>query len=118
MVLMYFLRALEELGLYYAFAGTVAGARGASMTMAVLLVQSGCFALSALLRNRRWARLAALLPAAVLLFFAGGPDRIMSLPGFAYLVCLAWLVARSIVPKNGVSVILPKRHGSQASNDS
>ena len=91
MVLMYFLRALEELGLYYAFAGTVAGARGASMTMAVLLVQSGCFALSALLRNRRWARLAALLPAAVLLFFAGGPDRIMSLPGFAYLVCLAWL---------------------------
>lgn len=91
MVLMYFLRALEELGLYYAFAGTVAGARGASMTMAVLLVQSGCFALSALLRNRRWARLAALLPAAVLLFFAGGPDRIMSLPGLAYLVCLAWL---------------------------
>ena len=53
MVLMYFLRALEELGLYYAFAGTVAGARGASMAMAVLLVQSGCFALSALLRNRR-----------------------------------------------------------------
>lgn len=91
MVLMYFLRALEELGLYYAFAGTVAGARGASMTMAVLLVQSGCFALSALLRNRRWARLAALLPAAVLLFFAGGPDRIMSLPGLAYLICLAWL---------------------------
>lgn len=91
MVLMYFLRALEELGLYYAFAGTVAGAQGASMTMAVLLVQSGCFTLSALLRNRRWARLAALLPAAVLLVFSGGPDRIMSLPGLAYLICLAWL---------------------------
>ena len=27
-------------------------------------------------------------------------------------------VARSIVPENGVLVILPKRHGSQASNDS
>ena len=27
-------------------------------------------------------------------------------------------VARSIVPENGVLVILPMRHGSQASNDS
>lgn len=91
MVLMYFLRALEELGLYYALAGTAAGALGASMALPALAVQSGCFALSALLRGRRRAvRLAALLPSAVLLFLPDWPDRIMALPGLAYLICLAW----------------------------
>ena len=93
MILMHFLRALSDLGLYYAFAGTIAGAMGAAMPLAALLAQSGCFALSAALEKRRWARLAALLPAAAILLLPamGRADRVIALPGLAYLVYLAWL---------------------------
>jgi len=92
MILMHLLRALSDLGLYYAFAGTVAGALGASMVLVTLLVQSGCFALSAVLRRGRWVRLAALAPAAGLLLLpgVGWADRAVSLPGLAYLAYLAW----------------------------
>lgn len=90
MLLMHFLRALSNLGLYYTFAGTVAGAFGASMALANLLAQSACFALSALLQRRRWARLAALAPAILLLLGVGTVDRLAALPGLAYLAYLAW----------------------------
>lgn len=90
MLLMHFLRALSNLGLYYTFAGTVAGAFGASMALANLLAQSACFALSALLQRRRWARLAALVPAILLLLGVGTVDRLAALPGLAYLAYLAW----------------------------
>lgn len=92
MILMHFLRALADLGLYYAFAGTIAGAMGGTMALAMLLAQSGCFALSAVLRKRRWARLAALLPAAAALLLPGMElaDRTAALPGLAYLAYLVW----------------------------
>lgn len=92
MALMHVLRALSDLGLYYAFAGTVAGALGASWTWPLLLVQSGCYALSAALRRWKWARLAALAPAAAMLLLPGlgGSDRILALPALADLVYLAW----------------------------
>lgn len=90
MLLMHFLRALSNLGLYYTFAGTVAGAFGASMALANLLAQSACFALSALLQKKRWARLAALAPAVLLPLGMGPADRLGALPGLAYLAYLAW----------------------------
>lgn len=90
MIVMCFLRALGELGLYYALAGTVAGSWGASRALPLLLAQSGCYALSAVFQDRRRPRLAALLPAACLLPLLGGTDRVVSLPPLAYLVCLAW----------------------------
>ena len=92
MAVLHFLRALSNLGLYYTFAGTVAGALGAAWPLALLLVQSGCFALSAAapLRAMRWARLAALAPAFLMLPVLTLPDRVLALPGLAYLVYLVW----------------------------
>ena len=90
MLLMHFLRALSNLGLYYTFAGTIAGASGASMALVGLMALSACYALSALLQNRRWLRLAALSPAALFLFCVGPLDRLAALPPLAYLVYLAW----------------------------
>lgn len=92
MILMHFLRALADLGLYYAFAGAIAWCFGGSLALAALLLQSGCFALSSALRAKRWARLLALLPAAGFFLLPGGSwaDRAAALPGLAYLLCLAW----------------------------
>ncbi len=93
MMLMHFLRGLSELGFYYALAGTVAAVFGGSLALWALLVQSGCFALSAALQKRGWVRWLAVLPAAVPFFLPGAvrADWIAALPGLGYLV---WMVRR------------------------
>lgn len=92
-MLMHFLRGLSELGFYYALAGTVAAVFGGSLALWALLVQSGCFALSAALQKRGWVRWLAVLPAAVPFFLPGAvrADWIAALPGLGYLV---WMVRR------------------------
>lgn len=92
MILMHFLRALAELGFYYAFAGTIAGSFGGSLALAGLLLLSGCFALSGRLRQKKWARLLVLAPAAGFFLLPGGgmADWIAFLPGLAYVLYLAW----------------------------
>lgn len=92
-MLMHFLRGLSELGFYYALAGTVAAVFGGSLALWALLVQSGCFALSAALQKRGWVRWLAVLPAAVPFFLPGAvrADWIAALPGLGYLV---WMIRR------------------------
>ena len=92
-MLMHFLRGVSELGFYYALAGTVAAVFGGSLALWALLVQSGCFALSAALQKRGWVRWLAVLPAAVPFFLPGAvrADWIAALPGLGYLV---WMVRR------------------------
>lgn len=92
MILMHFLRALAELGFYYAFAGTIARSFGGSLALVGLLLLSGCFALSGRLREKKWARLLALAPAAGFFLLPGGgmADWIAFLPGLAYVLYLAW----------------------------
>lgn len=92
MILMHFLRALSELGLYYALAGTAAARFGGSLALAGLLVLSACFALSAVLQKRGWGRWLAVLPAAGFFFLPGGhtADWAAYLPGLAYLVWMVW----------------------------
>lgn len=92
MILMHFLRALAELGFYYAFAGTIARNFGGFLALVGLLLLSGCFALSGFLREKKWARLLALAPAAGFFLLPGGgmADWIAYLPGLAYVLYLAW----------------------------
>lgn len=96
MVLMNFLRALAELGFYYAAAGMLSAYLGAQLLLEPLLLQSACFALSFALRQSRAARMAALLPALlpVSLAFAAGffhpVDGLVCLPPVLYLAYLAW----------------------------
>lgn len=91
MVLMHFLRALADLGFYYSIAGILSTLAGGRLTPALLLVQSGCFALSSALRRSRVARTAALIPALLALVLPAAPaDRLASLPPALYLAYLAW----------------------------
>lgn len=64
MVIFHFLRALADLGFYYAFAGSVAAVFGGSYALAGLVLQGLCFAVSSALGKKRFL---ALLP--MLLFF-------------------------------------------------
>ena len=90
MTILYFLRALSELGVYYTLAGTAAALFGGQLQLELLLLQSACFALSGVLRERRALRLAALLPCLLPLLLPGPmADRLLALPSALYLVYLA-----------------------------
>ena len=91
MTILYFLRALSELGVYYTLAGTAAALFGGQLQLELLLLQSACFALSGVLRERKGPRLAALLPCFLLLLLPGPmADRLLALPPAVYLAYLAW----------------------------
>ena len=91
MVMMNFLRALADLGFYYAFAGVIAAQAGGTLALAVLGLQSACFALSSALRRSRAARVAALAPGLILLLLPVPlADRAVSVPPVIYLAYLAW----------------------------
>lgn len=91
MTILYFLRALSELGVYYTLAGTAAALFGGQLQLELLLLQSACFALSGVLRERKELRLAALLPCFLLLLLPGPmADRLLALPPAVYLAYLAW----------------------------
>ena len=86
MTILYFLRALSELGVYYTLAGTAAALFGGQLQLELLLLQSACFALSGVLRERKGPRLAALLPCFLLLLLPGPmADRLLALPPAVYL---------------------------------
>lgn len=91
MILLNFLRALSDLGFYYYVAGTLSFAAGGRLALEVLLLQSVCFALSSLLPKNRIVRLAALVPA-LLLLLCPIPlaDILISLPPLPYLAYLVW----------------------------
>ena len=90
MTILYFLRALSELGVYYTLAGTAAALFGGQLQLELLLLQSACFALSGVLRERKGPRLAALLPCFLLLLLPGPmADRLLALPPAVYLAYLA-----------------------------
>lgn len=90
MTILYFLRALSELGVYYTLAGTAAALFGGQLQLELLLLQSACFALSGVLRERKGPRLAALLPCFLLLLLPGPmADRLLALPPALYLAYLA-----------------------------
>ena len=90
MTILYFLRALAELGVYYTIAGTAAAIFGGQLALELFLLQSACFALSGVLRDRRGARLAALLPCLLPFLMPGSlADRLLALPPLLYLAYLA-----------------------------
>lgn len=91
MIVFNFLRALSDLGLYYSVAGILSAAAGGRLVLAGLLLQSGCFALSSALRQRRVLRIAALLPSLLLFLPAAAPaDAVACTPPLLYLAWLAW----------------------------
>lgn len=91
MVMMNFLRALADLGVYYSFAGIFSAQAGGELALAALLVQSACFALSSALRRSRAARLVALVPGLILLLLPVSlADCVVSVPPVLYLAFLAW----------------------------
>jgi len=91
MVMMNFLRALADLGVYYSFAGIFSAQAGGELALAALLVQSACFALSSALRRSRVARLVALVPGLILLLLPVSlADCVVSVPPVLYLAFLAW----------------------------
>lgn len=97
MVMVHGMRILTDLSFYYAFASFVAVCYGGQYAIAGLLLQTGCFMLSAALRKKKVLRLAALLPMAVfwLLPDVGPADTLLFLPPAAYLV---WQVYSDMYP--------------------
>lgn len=91
MTVLHFLRAIGDLGLYYCAVGTIAALGGGQLALELLLLQSACFALSAVLRRNKAARLAALAPALLIYAIpAAAADMVSATPALAYLICLAW----------------------------
>ncbi len=92
MVILCVLRALADLGVYYAFAGTLACVFGGERTLPALLLLSGCYALSSALRKRKWARLLALAPGLLCFLLPGvsAADRVACLFPLVYCIYLAW----------------------------
>ena len=97
MVVVHGMRILTELSFYYAFTSFVAVCYGGQYAIVGLLLQTGCFMLSAALRKSRMLRLVALLPMAVfwLLPNVGLTDTLLFLPPAVYLV---WQVYSDMYP--------------------
>ena len=107
MTILYFLRALSELGVYYTLAGTAAALFGGQLQLELLLLQSACFALSGVLRERKGPRLAALLPCFLLLLLPGPmADRLLALPPAVYLAYLAQADSYRQLPEQQLQVLL------------
>lgn len=88
---MHILRMLADLSFFYAIAGLIASRCGGSGAFLGLLLQCVCFGLSSLGGNKRFVRLAFLLPMLAGWFIYGGStaDCILMAPPAAYIV---WLV--------------------------
>lgn len=92
MVIVHGLRILTDLSFYYAFAAFVSVCYGGRYALIGLLLQTACFTLSAMLRKKKWLRLAALLPMVLLWLLpdVGLADRVLFLPPAAYLLWQAY----------------------------
>ncbi len=92
MVLMNVLRMLADCAFYGAFAGIIAVKCGGTGAFWGILLQSLCFGLSCLGRDKRWLRLLLLLPMCLgwVVHWAALADCILLLPTAAYVVWLVW----------------------------